>query len=472
MGDVLKIFTLFFTVFCLFFSMHSEEKTVPLEEQIPEHYFCGLEKTIFNEQERRETFLKKFFSPEEIEKIGNAHLCLYNNEIIKKNIETKSFDENLLKRVLNEKCSSIDSEIPWFTHRFWKSRMYRSIDKKMLCRSKNDCAIVVEENDQKTVLGWLKHGVEVFLKKNDSSFYLSGEKYDLEPYLKKNGFVDFKKYVEVGYTYGGLGNQLFMYWSAIIHARANNKEPLKMHNWYLDNFLDLPVKATSNRPIGHYHQLPEFVKRALGLKFCASSHHVSYDSNCFMVKGYLQSWKNFIGHEDYIRENMIFKNEVSDKSRETMDKMKNENAVSLHVRRGDYILQGYILLTQDYYSKAIDYIKRNVKNPVFYVFSNDMKWAKENIKIDAPHVYVDWTKRDYEDLQLMAECKHFVNANSSFSWWGSFLGKNKNKIIIAPDKHISWNLNWIKEVNAPNFVVIEVDKHYFDKNKQEFVTVK
>jgi hypothetical protein len=117
---------------------------------------------------------------------------------------------------------------------------------------------------------------------------------------------------------------------------------------------------------------------------------------------------------------MVFTNHVQPKSQEIMKKMKNENAVSIHVRRGDYVLQGYILLTQNYYNKAIKYIKQNVKNPHFYIFSNDTNWVKENLTFDGEYTIIDWTKRDYEDLQLMSKCKHFINANSSFSWWGSF----------------------------------------------------
>ena len=110
-----------------------------------------------------------------------------------------------------------------------------------------------------------------------------------------------------------------------------------------------------------------------------------------------------------------------------------------------------------------------MKNPVFYIFSTDQQWAKDNIKIDAPHVYVDWTKRDYEDLQLMSNCKHFINANSSFSWWGSFLSPNKHKIILSPNKHTAWDLKWIEYLNAPNFVVLDVETHYFDGWQNKFI---
>ena len=466
----MKIIIIFLCVVCLFFSKGVEDKSISLEEQFPEHFFWGFEKTIFNDQERRSVFLKKIFSEPKIKEIDQSHLCLFKDEIIKQNATTNVFDAVRLDRFLNKKCKTPDDDIPYFKHSHWNSLMYRSNDSKLLCRSRGDCAILLEDNKQKIVLGWLNHGVEVFKKGKEFQYVQTKEKYNLDSYLKKEGFQHISDYVLSSPNIGGLGNQLFSHLSGLVYAKKTNKTLFRVEHSYFDNFLDTPTKPTTDESLLKYKRAPEFVKRYLNLRQCYFNHELPTNASCYEIGWYLQSWKNFAGYEDYIRENVVFTNEVSDKNKEIINKMKSENSVALHVRRGDYIYSEYILLTQNYYSQAIEYIKRNVKNPVFYIFSNDLNWVKENIKIDANYVYVDWTKKDYEDLQLMSNCKHFINANSSFSWWGSFLSKNKNKIIIVPDKHTSWNTEWIKNITAPNFVVIEVEKHYWSKSKQQFVT--
>ena len=466
----MKIIIIFLSIVCIFFSKGVEDKTLSLEEQFPEHFYWGFEKTIFNDQERRNVFLKKIFSESKIKEIDQSHLCLFKNEIIDQNATKKVFDVSRLNRFLDIKCKTPDVDMPYFKHSHWQSIMYRSNDSKLLCRSRNDCAVLLEENNQKIVFGWLNHGVEVFKKNKEFEYVKTNEKYNLDPYLEKEGFKNINDYVLSSPNIGGLGNQLFSYLSGLVYAKRNNKILFRVESSYFDNFLDSPIAPTTDESLLKYKRAPEFVKRSLNLNKCYFSHELPSSASCYETGWYLQSWKNLAGYEDYIRDNVVFKNEVSEKNKEIMDKMKSQNSVALHVRRGDYVPSEYILLTQNYYTQAIEYIKRNVKDPVFYIFSNDLKWSKENIKIDAPHVYVDWTRKDYEDLQLMSNCKHFINANSSFSWWGSFLSRNKNKIIIGPDKHTSWDVDWIKNLLAPNFVVIEVEKHYWSKQKNQFVT--
>lgn len=458
----------------LFFSKGITAKSLSMSEQMPEHEFWGFDKTIFNDTERRNNFLKTFFNDDEVKKASTFHLCLLEDEIIKKNDLTKKFDSGRLKRVFESTCNTPSLDIPFFKHPRWKGPLYRSSDSKMMCRSKNNCAIIVEDANNKLVLGWLNHGLEVFKREQGENFVRTKEEYNLDEYLKKqclDGLLDYKNTVGILAYSGGLGNQLFTYWSGVVYALKNNQEVYRLNKLYIDTFLDLPVKAVENQNKLSLATQPEFIKRYIkkGLGKCVSWHEISPESKCFEVSGYLQSWKNLRGYEDYIRDNMKFTHKPSKKSEEIIKKMEGENAVSVHVRRGDYVYSGYVLLNQDYYSKAIEYIKANVKNPVFYIFSNDQKWVKENIKIDAPHVYVDWTRKDYEDLELMSKCKHFINANSSFSWWGSFLSYNKNKIIIVPDKHTSWDTNWIQHLIAPNFVEIEVDKYYYDSSKKKFI---
>jgi hypothetical protein len=88
----------------------------------------------------------------------------------------------------------------------------------------------------------------------------------------------------------------------------------------------------------------------------------------------------------------------------------------------------------EYYEKAISYFGDLNENPTFYVFSDDIEWARLNLNIPYNAVFVDINddNSDYEDLRLMTLCKHNILANSTFSWWGAYLNKNPNKSVIAP----------------------------------------
>ena len=77
-----------------------------------------------------------------------------------------------------------------------------------------------------------------------------------------------------------------------------------------------------------------------------------------------------------------------------------------------------------------------IEKPVFFVFSDDIEWVKENLNITFPVVYLSGIKniKSYEELVLMSKCKHNIIANSSFSWWGAWLNTNQKKIVIAPKR--------------------------------------
>ena len=181
----MKIIIIFLSIVCMFFSKGVEDKTLSLEEQFPEHFYWGFEKTIFNDQERRNVFLKKIFSESKIKEIDQSHLCLFKNEIIDQNATKKVFDVSRLNRFLDIKCKTPDVDMPYFKHSHWQSIMYRSNDSKLLCRSRNDCAVLLEENNQKIVFGWLNHGVEVFKKNKEFEYVKTNEKRCFYLYSRK-----------------------------------------------------------------------------------------------------------------------------------------------------------------------------------------------------------------------------------------------------------------------------------------------
>ncbi len=126
---------------------------------------------------------------------------------------------------------------------------------------------------------------------------------------------------------------------------------------------------------------------------------------------------------------------------ETQNKMKSENSVSIHIRRGDYLdpenagMFGGIC-TDLYYEAAENYIRERVENPHFYLFSDDPDYLRRKYQGEE-YTVVDWNTGEdsFYDMQLMSCCRHNICANSTFSFWGARLNPNEEKIMIRPAKH-------------------------------------
>lgn len=157
------------------------------------------------------------------------------------------------------------------------------------------------------------------------------------------------------------------------------------------------------------------------------------------IEGYWQHYKYFENMQPQIFEELTLKEPLKNEAAALLSNIENNpSSVAVHIRRGDYVTDSgahYLMgvLPVDYYDRAIKYIKQKISNPTFYFFSDDLEWVKSNIKTDAPVYYVDGNA-DYVDLDLMRHCSHNIIANSTFSWWGAFLNRNPNKIVIAPNK--------------------------------------
>lgn len=165
------------------------------------------------------------------------------------------------------------------------------------------------------------------------------------------------------------------------------------------------------------------------------------------LDGYWQSEKYFNEYADVIRKEFTFKPDFVAQNIALSNNIAQTNAVSLHVRRGDYVSNpknGYIgVCSLDYYSAAIDKICSAVSNSVFYIFSDDTDWVKSHLNLKNETVFVNHNKglESYNDMRLMSLCEHHIIANSSFSWWGAWLGANPDKIVIAPKKWFASDKN-------------------------------
>ncbi len=257
---------------------------------------------------------------------------------------------------------------------------------------------------------------------------------------------------------GGLGNQLFEYWGAKVYAYKKNKIITFDGFEDLKNILDT-TWIESRDTVFAYSQLSKKKRILLRQKEGYFFQRVSANEDFMRIGAYMQDYENLAGYADVIRKETVFKHKFSLQNQVLVDKMAKENAISIHVRRGDYAWSQYTLLSPEWYEKAIAYMNKRVKNPVYYIFSDDIFWAKHNLKIDAPHMFVTWNRgaESYNDMRLMMHCKHNIIANSTFSWWGAFLGNPRGRIVIMPNKWIPWNPGWEDSLIVPGWVVLPVD---------------
>jgi hypothetical protein len=271
---------------------------------------------------------------------------------------------------------------------------------------------------------------------------------------------------------GGLGNQLFQYAFGKALAIKNNCE-LKLdissyqnyewHDYSLRPFSIYENFATKNEcdnlkgeNLSLYQKIKKRVIKKNNYiieKNLLFNEEYKNISNPSYVSGYWQTEKYFKEIEDIIRNEFKICIPPSDRNLNLLGKIEKENAISLHVRRGDYANIKHIndvhgTTPISYYNDAIEFLVSKISNPIFYIFSDDIEWAKKNLVIKNEKFFVDFnnSKTNYEDLRLMSSCKHHVIANSTFSWWGAWLNDSKSKIVIAPK-------NWFNDVTLNNQTV-------------------
>lgn len=159
------------------------------------------------------------------------------------------------------------------------------------------------------------------------------------------------------------------------------------------------------------------------------------------LAGYWQSEKYFKRVIAQIREDFRFRLPLEGENAELAARLSQTQAVSLHVRRGDYASNSattavHGLCSPTYYHDALRIVRQQIPDAHLYIFSDDIGWVRKNIKIELPSVYVEHNqgKDSFNDMMLMSLCRHHITANSSFSWWGAWLNSSSSKLVIAPKK--------------------------------------
>lgn len=166
--------------------------------------------------------------------------------------------------------------------------------------------------------------------------------------------------------------------------------------------------------------------------------------NSVYLDGWWQSPKYFSDIEDIIRNDFTLKKPLPINIQNLLDTVKKENSLCVHIRRGDFVGNSYHdIIGDNYYKEGVDLISKKTKIDKIYVFSDDIKWCRENMKFEFPTMFVDNEysgKKAEGHLILMSACRYFIIPNSTFAWWGAWLSDNKDKIVIAPKL-------WFKDEN-------------------------
>jgi hypothetical protein len=258
---------------------------------------------------------------------------------------------------------------------------------------------------------------------------------------------------------GGLGNQLFQYSAARTLADYLNVslgldtreyDETSPYGMSLNHF---NIRANLNPPglIKHkkdgklayiFDHIKGNQKKTYKEPFLMFDNNLLSKSDGTYLKGYWQSEKYFFQNKKSILNDMNFIHKPNEFNIKNLKEIKKSTSISLHIRRGDYLSNKsynsrHGICNLSYYINAVEYFKKHLgENFKVFAFSDDPDWVRENLKLSVKIKFINnnSSENSFEDLRLMLNCDHNIIANSSFSWWGAWLNKNPDKIVIAPKK--------------------------------------
>ena len=258
---------------------------------------------------------------------------------------------------------------------------------------------------------------------------------------------------------GGLGNQLFQYAAAraLAHrlgvplgldTRAYRKNKLRSFELSAYRIAAVPSSAGSLPPKPR-HRLRRRLWQALhpAMKIF-TERRFSFDPSVLTLRddtyleGFFQSERYFRDAETQLRADLTLREPPIGDEQRILAHVRGTAAVSLHVRRGDYVSDAATRdavgsLALSYYEQAVALIAERMNaTPTVFIFSDDPEWARANLALPYPTevIAIEPRRPPAHDLALMAACRHHVIANSSFSWWGAWLNPSQSKIVVAPQQ--------------------------------------
>ncbi len=164
---------------------------------------------------------------------------------------------------------------------------------------------------------------------------------------------------------------------------------------------------------------------------------LSYGPDVYL-DGDWQSYKYFEAYSDIIKKDFTLKQLPTESIQELGKEIGSCESVCVHIRRGDYVGNTFHgQMSGAYYTQALMHINASKTIEHVYVFSDDVVWCRDHIQFDYPVTFVDAMYAGEDQMGhfwLMQQCRNFVIANSSFSWWAAWLAENPNKMVVAPKK--------------------------------------
>jgi len=262
---------------------------------------------------------------------------------------------------------------------------------------------------------------------------------------------------------GGMGNQMFQYAMALSVAHKldvelkidlcslldRSKGDFVYRNYDLSIFAVPPNFVHSESLLQHLSKLKsssvtKFFRNRVNrgrkhIKETAFQYDQKYQKEAVdktIFEGWFQSHRYFSEITPLIKQRFTFKNSILPESQELLQKIQNTKAVCLNVRRTDFLKVDTLNTTNlDYFIKAAKLIAERTENPEFFIFSDDIEWCRENIRLDHPLTVVSHEHKGEKFgnyMQLMIACRHFIIPNSSFAWWAVWLNDHTEKIVVAP----------------------------------------
>jgi len=289
---------------------------------------------------------------------------------------------------------------------------------------------------------------------------------------------------------GGLGNQMFFYAFGQYLKENGIESKLVWHEYIFNShhhgvesldIFDIRISKFQRFQIACFISINSFLPRSLKSIIGKIFERVSliylkkYNQTspyCFddvvsgiqgdkvYMDGFWQNYKYLLPSKDKLLKLFSFKLPENFSDNQFLRKIIKSNSVSIHIRRNDYLEPEFqhfnVIKTTDYYLRSIEYVKKMCENPEFFIFTDDMQWAKENFR-GGNYNFVDgnFGKLSYLDLYLISLCKHNIIANSTFSWWGGWLNANPSKMVIVP--HIWTTTVLSSQFCPPDWIFIEVN---------------
>ena len=261
---------------------------------------------------------------------------------------------------------------------------------------------------------------------------------------------------------GGLGNQFFQYAFGRAYAEKTGERldldtwsfhRDKLRNYELDNY---NIKKGKKRfwrrvfcnivwELKTHIETPKWIENVVKVE-CEQQIFTcqKITKKDVYAVGFWQNEHYFADIKEILQKEFVYKGNITENQKKVIEEMESENSIAMHIRRGDYVTPTcqriYVNLDKDYYLKALQHIRNNLQGCSVYVFSDDIEWCKQEYADIEGVRFIDSaiSSSPHIDIELMRHCKHFILANSTFSWWGAYLAEHNDKHVVAPK---NWFVN-------------------------------